>query len=80
LVAKRLGLLYELVPAAVHIAVLINPAEATIAETTLREVELAASALGLQIQILKATATRSMRPLQQLRASGPTPSGRQRAG
>jgi putative tryptophan/tyrosine transport system substrate-binding protein len=34
---------------------LINPAEATIAETTLREVEPAASALGLQIQILKAS-------------------------
>jgi putative ABC transport system substrate-binding protein len=54
LVAKRLGLLHELVPGAVHIAVLINPNEATIAENTLREVDLAASALGLQIQILKA--------------------------
>ena len=55
LAAKRLGLLRELVPAAVRIAVLINPAEATIADTTLREVEPAASALGLQIQILKAS-------------------------
>jgi putative ABC transport system substrate-binding protein len=55
LAAKRLALLREFVPAAVHVAVLINPAEASIAEATLREVELAASALGLQIQILKAS-------------------------
>jgi ABC-type uncharacterized transport system substrate-binding protein len=55
LVGKRLGLLRELVPAAARVAVLINPAEATIAETTLREVEPAARALGLQIQILKAS-------------------------
>jgi putative ABC transport system substrate-binding protein len=53
--AKRLALLRELVPAAVRIAVLINPAETTIAKTTLREVEPAASALGLQIQVLKAS-------------------------
>jgi putative ABC transport system substrate-binding protein len=55
LAAKRLSLLRELVPAAVRVAVLINPAEPTIAETTLREVEPAASALGLQNQILKAS-------------------------
>jgi putative tryptophan/tyrosine transport system substrate-binding protein len=40
--------------------VLINPAEATIAETTLREVEAAASGLGLQIQILKASTSREI--------------------
>jgi putative ABC transport system substrate-binding protein len=55
LAAKRLELLRELVPAAVRVAVLINPAEPTIAETTLREVEPAASALGLQIQIQNAS-------------------------
>jgi putative tryptophan/tyrosine transport system substrate-binding protein len=55
LAAKRLALLREFLPAAVRIAVLINPAEAAIAETTLREVELAASALGLQVRILKAS-------------------------
>src|SRR5262245_35579954 len=55
LVAKRLGLLRELVPTARRVAVLVNPAEAVIADTTLREVEPAARALGLQIQIYKAS-------------------------
>ncbi len=54
-VAKRLGLLHELVPKAVRVAVLVNPANATNAESTLRDVQEAARALGLQIQILKAT-------------------------
>ena len=47
--AKRLGLLHELVPKAVRVALLINPANATSAETTLRDVQEAARALGLQI-------------------------------
>jgi putative ABC transport system substrate-binding protein len=55
LVSKRLGLLRELVPAAAHVAVLVNPAEASIAETTLRDVEPAARAMGLQVQILRAS-------------------------
>jgi ABC-type uncharacterized transport system substrate-binding protein len=55
LTAKRLGLLRELVPGAARIAVLVNPANATNAETTLREVELAARGMGLQMQILKAS-------------------------
>jgi putative ABC transport system substrate-binding protein len=44
-----------LVPAAARIAVLVNPAEATITETTLREVEAAARAMGLRTQILRAS-------------------------
>ena len=36
--AKRLGLLHDLVPKAVRIAVLINPANVTTAEATLREI------------------------------------------
>src|SRR6266480_964092 len=52
LVAKRLTLLRELVPAAVRVAVLVNPANAQ-TETTLRDVEAAAAAVGLQIQVLK---------------------------
>src|SRR5262249_6330070 len=35
--AKRLGLLHELVPKAVRIAVLVNPGNASTAEATLRE-------------------------------------------
>jgi putative ABC transport system substrate-binding protein len=55
LVAKRLGLLRELLPSASRIAVLVNPANATNAETTAREAEAAARAIGLQIQILPAS-------------------------
>src|SRR6516164_9305055 len=36
--AKRLGLLHDLVPKSVRIAVLVNPANAPIAETTLRDI------------------------------------------
>jgi putative ABC transport system substrate-binding protein len=46
-VAKRLGLLHELVPKAVRIAVLVDPADATNTETTLRDVHEAALAIGL---------------------------------
>src|ERR1700686_5063919 len=54
-VAKRLGLLHDLVPKAVRVAVLVNPANATNAETVLREVQKVAPTIGLQIQILNAT-------------------------
>jgi putative ABC transport system substrate-binding protein len=54
-VAKELGLLHGLVPKAVRIAVLVNPANAATTEPTLREVQEAAPATGLQIQILNAT-------------------------
>jgi putative tryptophan/tyrosine transport system substrate-binding protein len=53
LVAKRLELLRELVPGAARVAVLVNPAVATTTATTLRDVEAAAPALGLQLKILK---------------------------
>ena len=52
---KRLRLLHELVPKAVRVAVLLNPANAGSAEANLREVQEAAPTIGLQIQILKAT-------------------------
>src|SRR6516225_11919061 len=53
--AKRLRLLHDLVPKAVRVPVLLNPANTGSAEATLREVQEAAPAMGLQIQILKAT-------------------------
>jgi putative ABC transport system substrate-binding protein len=53
--AKRLRLLHDLVPKAVRIAVLLNPANAWVAETTLRAVQEAAPTIGLQIQILNAS-------------------------
>jgi putative ABC transport system substrate-binding protein len=59
-VAKRLGLLHELVPKAVRIAVLLNPANATAAETILREVQNAAHPIGLQIQVLNASTSREI--------------------
>jgi putative tryptophan/tyrosine transport system substrate-binding protein len=55
LTAKRLELLRQLVPSATRVAVLINPANTEYTETTLREVGAAARAIGLQIQVLKAS-------------------------
>ena len=60
LAAKRLELLRELVPAATRVAVLVNPANATNTETTLRDVEAAARAMGLQIQVLNASTSREI--------------------
>ena len=60
LVAKRLELLRELVPAATRVAVLVNPANAPNTEVTLRDVEAAARAMGLQIQVLNASTTREI--------------------
>jgi putative ABC transport system substrate-binding protein len=54
-VAKRLRLLHDLLPKAARVAVLLNPKNAGSAEATLRGVQEAAPALGLQIQILNAT-------------------------
>jgi putative tryptophan/tyrosine transport system substrate-binding protein len=54
--AKRLRLLHDLIPKAVRIAVLVNPANAAVETTTLREVQEAAPALGLQtLTTLKAS-------------------------
>jgi putative tryptophan/tyrosine transport system substrate-binding protein len=58
--AKRLGLLHEMVPKAVRIAVLVNPANALVAEATLRDIPEAARALGLQIQVLNAGTSREI--------------------
>jgi putative ABC transport system substrate-binding protein len=60
LAAKRLGLLRELVPGATRVAVLVNPANAMNAETTLKDAEAAARAMGLQIQVLNASTSREI--------------------
>jgi putative ABC transport system substrate-binding protein len=54
LVAKRLELLRELVPAMSRVAVFVNPANSTRAESQVREVESAGHAMGLRIQIFNA--------------------------
>jgi len=59
-VPKRLGLLHELSPAAVRVAVLVNPANVPSAEATLRDIPEAAHAIGLQIQVHKATTSREI--------------------
>jgi putative ABC transport system substrate-binding protein len=53
--AKRLALLHELVPKAVRVAVLVNPANGPATELTLREVQEAAHTIGLQIHVLNAS-------------------------
>jgi putative ABC transport system substrate-binding protein len=58
--AKRLALLHELVPKAVRIAVLLDPANATNAESTLRNVQEAAVSLGLQLHVLNAGTSREI--------------------
>jgi putative ABC transport system substrate-binding protein len=53
--AKRLDLLRELVPAARRVAVLVNPANATSTESTLKDVATAAASIGVATQVLDAT-------------------------
>jgi putative ABC transport system substrate-binding protein len=60
LTAKQLELLRELVPSATRLAVLVNPANATITETTLRDAGPAVAAMGLQIQIIRASTNREI--------------------
>jgi ABC-type uncharacterized transport system substrate-binding protein len=60
LAAKRLELLRELVPGAARVAVLVNPANSTTAESTLRGMEPAARAMGLQVQVLNASSSREI--------------------
>jgi putative ABC transport system substrate-binding protein len=58
--SKVLGLLHELVPKAVRIAVLVNPTNAPIAGATLRDAHEAAPALGLQVQAVEAGSIREV--------------------
>src|SRR5450759_2372717 len=54
LVAKRLGLLHDLIPTATIIGFLVNPTD-PLTETQTRDMQEAAHALGLQIHVLNAS-------------------------
>jgi ABC-type uncharacterized transport system substrate-binding protein len=58
--AKRLELLRVLVPAAVRIAVLVDPTNTQANESTLQGVEAAARSMGLQVQVLSAITSREI--------------------
>jgi putative ABC transport system substrate-binding protein len=60
LAAKRLELLRELVPGAARVAVLVNPANTRNTETTLRDVDAAARAIGLKIRVLNVGTSREI--------------------
>ena len=60
LAAKQLGLLRELVPGAARVAALVNPANAMIAELTLRDVNSAARTIGVQTQVFRASTDREI--------------------
>src|SRR5262249_23599499 len=57
--AKRLEILRELLPAAKRVALLVNPTGPN-AETTIRDVGPAASAIGLDVRIIKASTSREI--------------------
>jgi putative ABC transport system substrate-binding protein len=57
--AKQLGLLHDVVPKPIRVAVLVNPANVTGADTVVQASE-AARALGMQIQVLKASTSREI--------------------
>jgi ABC-type uncharacterized transport system substrate-binding protein len=71
---KRLQLLHELVPTASVIALLVDPANPTVAETITKEVQAAARTLGLELHVLNASTERDFdavfAKLIELRASG----------
>jgi putative tryptophan/tyrosine transport system substrate-binding protein len=60
LTAKRLGLLRELVPGMARVALLANPSNAAATEVILRDVEAAARAMGLQIQLVNVDTSREI--------------------
>jgi putative ABC transport system substrate-binding protein len=59
LIGKQLGLLHEAVPEAPRVAALVNPAT-PVAESAVADVKAAASAAGLQIDILTASTSREI--------------------
>ena len=71
---KRLELLHAMVPKATNVAVLVNPAEPTRAETIARNMQAAADNLRLELHVLHASTDRDFDAvfanLAQLRAGG----------
>ena len=60
LVAKQMELLAKLVPGTANVAVFVNPANVTGTQSTIRDAELAARAMGLRIQILHASTSQEI--------------------
>ena len=60
LVPKRLQLVHELAPTATVIALLVNPTSPTLAETSMKEAQVAAQTLGLQLHVLHASTERDL--------------------
>jgi putative tryptophan/tyrosine transport system substrate-binding protein len=58
--AKRLGLLQELLPTATRFAVLINAKPARLAEAVIADVQVAASAIGRQVEVLATSTSREI--------------------
>jgi ABC-type uncharacterized transport system substrate-binding protein len=71
---KQLQLLHELVPTASVMALLVNPANPTLAESNTKELQAAARTLGLELHVLNASTERDFdgvfAKLIQLRAGG----------
>jgi ABC-type uncharacterized transport system substrate-binding protein len=59
-VPKRLQLVHELAPTATVIALLVNPTSPTLAETSMKEAQVAAQTLGLQLHVLHASTERDL--------------------
>src|SRR5439155_5600484 len=55
LVAKRLELLHDMVPAAKVVALLVNPTSRIVSEPMIKDVQAAAHTLGLKLQVLYAS-------------------------
>jgi putative ABC transport system substrate-binding protein len=72
--AKRLQLLHELVPTASVMALLVNPANPSLAETHTKETQAAARTLGLELHVLNASSERDFNgvfaKLDQLQVGG----------
>jgi len=60
LAAKRLELLRELLPGAIRIAALVDPANARTTESTLKELEAAVRAMGMQMEVINASTSREI--------------------